>query len=891
MRRSARAAAIALVTILLSSLGLASSASAVTAATPTAVTAVSGSGLSDDGQAAIADLRVCLASQNTLNVYYLVDSSYSLEVADSGGPGSDPDVIRASILGNSLEQLGAISDDISVNWAAGFFSSDYSASVGWQEWNDTSSGQLADTIRAKTPGGYTNWPAGLAGAQRELASKQAAAPGCQLLVWLTDGQLDIQAPDGQQQEDFDALAQMCSASGVFNSFRQSGVVVIGALLAVDSVSQSAAVDMQSLVEGKASGSETRCGEQPLPSSHVHGAFVEASAPDSLAQIFLQLSAQLEGGYPQPFEADGSFWIDEGVSRFRVILTGDWTLNPPDGSSSAPASADSEQDWATTTVTDGATVIEVVTDADSAGKWQLTASDARSLFLFSDLRIEFEDSNSVELSADGTSSAALEATVVDAGGKAADLNVYGDTTFSAWYLDANGARADLSGARVDSASGKITIALPTDLTLAQLVVTASIDPLVTRAHRLALAPVTVETTITTVLPASFPRVGSELPVVLSDLEGADGRATGEITFTGPTEGGDGLVCLPADPTISNDVRSDWRWGKDADLDEEGCVIVPTGGEVTVSVTAENDTPADSLVQAVLPVDFQTAEGTTIAQGVPLQFRSTHPVNTAAILLLTLGLLLLGLLVPLVILWFVNWATTRIDVPKDTQRASFPVRVTAAGAQVTAPREGSALSDAFRFGKPSDGMRSIPDADLGVLRARVPWFPLRAPWYEAVAGAGSTLITAKAGRTASAVKDSKGRLRFAKLPLDRFWAVVVSDAELRRTSRGDDVNGTLVIYHRSSPSDQGQHAQRIGEVEADGALAEAVNRARAAIQERASIATSAPPSGPARTNDVAPTPPRPQSAGSAPPPRGDSAPPPVGTGAPPPPRPSTPPPPRP
>jgi len=857
---------------------------------PTAVTAVSGSGLSDDGQAAIADLRVCLASHKTLNVYYLVDSSLSLERADSGGPGSDPDLVRASILGNSLEQLGAISDDISVNWAAGFFSSDYSASVGWQQWNDASPAQLADTIRAKTPGGYTNWPAGLSGAQRELASKQASAPGCQLLVWLTDGQLDIQAPDGQQQEDFDALAQMCSASGVFNSFRQSGVVVIGALLAVDSASQSAAADMQSLVEGRASGTDTQCGEQPLPASHVHGAFVEASAPESLAQIFLQLSAQLEGGYPQPFEADGSFWIDEGVSRFRIIIAGDWTLTPPEGSSLETASADSEQDWASAAVTDGATVVDVITDADSAGKWQLEASDARSLFLFSDLRIVFEDSNSIELSADGSASASLDATVMSTAGQAADLDVYGDTTFTAWYLDANGARAELNGARIDSASGKISIPLPSDLTLAQLIVTASIDPLVTRAHQLVLAPVTVETTITTVLPASFPRVGSALPVVLSDLEGADGQATGEITFTGPTEGGDGMVCLPEDPTISNDVRDGWRWGKDADLDKDGCIAVPAGGEVTVSVTAENDTPADSLVQAFLPVDFETAGGDTIPQGVPLQFRSTHPVNTTAILLLTLVLLLLGLLIPLIVLWFVNWATTRIDVPKDTQRASFPVRITAGGAQVTAPHGGSALSDAFRFGKPSDGMRSIPDADLGVLRARVPWFPLRAPWYEAVAPAGSTLITAKAGRTASAAKDSKGRLRFAKLPLDRFWAIVVSDAELRRTSRGEDVNGTLVIYHRASSSDQGQHAQRIGDVEADTALAEAVNRARAARQDHtpsAAQASSRPVPQPAGAS----APPRPHSTASAPPPRGDGPSRPAGTGAPPPPRPGTPPPPRP
>lgn len=916
-----RDARIALTAVLMGALGMTSLGSAAMASTvPTAVTAVSGSGLTDNGQAAIADLRVCLASQPTLNVYYLVDSSLSLEVADSGGAGSDPDVVRASILGNSLEQLGAVSDDVSVNWAAGFFSSDYSAAVGWQAWNESSPDQLADTIRAKAPGGYTNWPAALSGAQQSLAKQQAAQPGCQLLVWLTDGQLDIQAPDGQQQEDFDALVQMCSANGVFNSFRQSGVVVIGALLAVDSASRSAAADMQSLVEGSANGTDAQCGEQPLPASYVHGAFVEASAPESLAQIFLQLSTQLEGGYPQPFNADGSFWIDEGVSRFRIVLAGDWVLSPPSESGMSSAASDEQQSWATATATDGATVIDVTTDKYSAGKWQLKASDARSLFLFSDLRIVFEDSNSVELSDGGSLDASIEASVVDSAGKAADLGVFGDADFSAWYLDASGQRAELSGARIEESTGKISIPLPTDLTLAQLAVTASIDPLLTRDHQLSLAPVTVETTITTVLPASFPRVKTGLPVVLSDLEGASGQATGTITFTGPTEGGEGTVCLPEDPTVSNDVRDGWRWSKDAALNADGCITVPANGEATVSITAENDTPADSLVQAVLPITFQTADGGTISQGVPLEFRSTHPVNAGAILLLTLALLLLGVLIPLIILWFVNWLTTRIDIPKSTERASFPVRVTAAGAQIHAPRQGSALSDAFQFRKPSDGERSITDPDLGVLRARVPWFPLRAPWYEVVAPSGSTLITARAGRTASASKDSQRRLRFAKLPLDRFWAVVVSDAELRRTSRGDDVNGTVVIYHRASGDDQSQHTLRLGEVEADGALADAVNRARAELQER--DGKTAAKRGGTKSTAKAPTlnaapslpgrgsansgrggsdtpPPRPGSVGGAPPARSTpTAPPTSGSrppGAPPssspPRRPSAPPPPRP
>ncbi|MEV8250649.1 hypothetical protein AB0O87_06970 [Microbacterium sp. NPDC076768] len=908
------AATVALASLLLAPSAATAAAISVPAHSPVAAAVSSGESLSDTGEAAIADLRVCLASRDTLNVYYLIDSSRSLKVADDGGAGSDPDTLRASILGNSLEQLGALRDGLAVNWAAGFFSNDFEPSSAWSSWDSGSSGALAAQIKAQQPSGYTNWPAGLAGAQESLAAQQAADPGCPLLIWLTDGEMDIRSPDGPGEEDAAAFADMCSADGVFNSFRQSGVVVLGALLAVGSSAVGAVGPMQSLVEGESPQSDQQCGVTPQPESYVHGAFATASAPDSLARVFLELGAQVDGGYPRPFEADGSFWIDEGVARFRIVLAGEWTLTPPDGSGLSAASHDTPQEWAGVDEANGATVIEVRESDAVPGKWRLDSTDARSLFLFSDLRIVFDDTNTIELSDDGTApaSASLNATVVDTDGAPVDLDVYGESVFTASFLDAEGGRTELSGARIDRPTGTITIPVPSDLTAAQLVVTASIDPLVTREHGAKLAAVTVQNTIELTLPAAYPSVKSP-PVVLSDLEGAGGQASGVITFVGPTEGGDGVVCLPGDPTVISDAsnRTDWQWGVDSSLDAAGCVIVPANGEQTVEITAENAVAADSLVQASLPVTFQSADssGEPLRQDIPVQFRSTHPVNTIAVVLVTLALLALGILIPLIILWIINWVTTRIDVPRDVQRASFPVRITAAGSKITAPRAGSALSDAFVFGKPSDGQREIRVGTLGTLRARVPWWPLRAPWYEVEAPAGSSIVAARVGRTASGVRDAKGRIRFAKLPLDRFWAVVVSDNELRNTPRGADVNGTVVFYHRAKAGDEGQLSQRLSEVENDSLLGEATNKARAALeqtqrrksdgnhtkkpsdnapQDRSPGAGSPPPPIPGREAGRAAPPPR--NAPRAPQP-GTPSPRSGATPPPPPPRPGTPPPPRP
>ncbi|MFT4234096.1 MAG: hypothetical protein QM607_03725 [Microbacterium sp.] len=862
--------------------------------------------LSASGQEAITDLRTCLASNDTLNVYYLVDNSLSLETADDGGAGSDPDVLRASVLGNSLQQLGSLNDSVTINWAAGFFSSDFSAAIDWTAYDESSPDKLKQAIEQKQPGGYTNWPAALQGAQQALAAQQSSTPGCQMLIWLTDGQLDIQAPDGQQQEDHDALNDLCGATldssghaaqdggGVFNSLRQSGVVVVGALLAVDDASKAASAVMQPLVEGA-----DLCGTQPMPDSWAHGLFQEASDADSLAVVFAQLSAQVAGGYPQPFADDGSFWIDEGVSRFEIVVAGsDWTLTPPADSGLTDASASAPQDWETST-SDGPTVIDVNVDADQIGQWKLTASNAQSLFLFSDLSIAFDESNSVELSADGTATASLNAQVMGPDG-ATDLSAYGDATISASYVGSDGNDVPLDGVTVDE-NGAITIPLPSDVTAAQLTVTTRIDPLVTREHQLSLSPVATTSTVTTVLPKAFPHVETT-PVHLSDLEGSSGEATGTITLAGPEEGGNGTVCI-GDATVTSDAAADraddWTWTFSSLKD--GCITVPAGGEATVEVSVTNPVAADSAVAASLPVTFISADGDSLTQDVPVEFRSTHPINTGAVLGVALVLILLGLLIPLLLLWLLNWLTTRIDVPQSTQRAQFPIEIAPAGARITAPAGGAALANAFPYLKPSKGMRSISDSALGTLQAKASPLPWRAPHYEIVPPKGQSIVTAHAGRSLTGATDDAGRTRLANLPLDRFWAVVVSDQALRESQRGDIVSGTVVIYHRATADQQGALEARIAEIEADGTLAEAVNRTRARVQgdtkpvpERTPRGPSAPPktAAPAVTSSAPPLPsssggssappPRPSS-GSTPPPRPGSVPPPPRPGQAPPARP--------
>ena len=876
-------------------------------AAPIQVRPMAAAPLSQTGQAAIDDLRTCLASEDVLNVYYLIDNSLSLALEDDGvTPGTDPEPVRAEILGNSLQQLGALGAGHQVNWAAGFFSTDFTPAIGWQGWTSQSNAQLADSIRGKKPGGYTNWLGGLRGAQNALAAQERVAPGCQVVVWLTDGMMDLP----NNADEAPAMAALCGSGpsdfGVLNAMRQSGTVVLGVLLADQQVSADAEI-LRPLVEGTGTvgGQETTCGQQPIPSTHVHGAVIEAADPAALALVFLELATRIGGGYPAPLAADGSFFIDAGVARFQFVIGGgDWVLEAPPETGLSPMTAASPWPGVKITPSGSATVIEVpIGEATQLGKWRLDAGDVRDVFLFSDLRIVFDAQNKIELGADGAASSTIGGTVQGPDGKPADLAVYGDAAFHAAIIPADGsAPIPLAGAEVDPTSGTVKIPLPADIDSAELLLSASIDPLTTAPHGLALAPVTTQQRIPTVLPASFPRIPT-LPVRLADLVGRDGLATGVIRVEPAPDGSATQVCTSADVTVASDAAErgqTWAWtvGESATV-EASCIAVPAGTSVVeIPITAANSVPADSDVRASVPVTFVSAAGDEIVQQVPLTFSSTRPLNAAATGLIALGLLVLGVLLPLIILWIVNWLTTTLSIARNTQRGMLPVTIDSAGVRTNVAIDESSLgATVFQNRPPIERERSIHDPDLGVLRARVPWWPVNDTWFEVVPPTGSAIVLARtstrAGSLGSRANPDDRAVRFSNLPLDSFTAVVVNEEELRRTRRGDAVSARVVFYHRPEPGVSDQYTARFAELQAESDLLSRVDRLRESLAAGAATATATavmptdagrvPASAPAPERGRADAPPPRSGGGATPPPPardGGAIPPgPGGNGAPP------------
>jgi hypothetical protein len=865
-----------------------------TAADPTASGSSTDGALTSLGTDAVNDIRRCLSTKSTLNVYYLTDDSGSL-----GGPnGTDPQDLRSQILANSLSQLATLGDDVHVNWAAGFFSTNFQAATGWQALTSQGPADLTHLIQARAPHGATNWPAAIAGAQSSLAAQQAATNGCSVLVWLTDGGIDLGGRSADSATN-DAINALCgskvtsgaapTSNGIFNELRQSGVVVIGVLLKVHPSALDAArmTFMRPLVESEgqlSTGATIHCGVTPIPSTYVHGALLEATAPNQLASVFVQLGAILGGGYEHPFNADGSFPIDPGVDHFLVTTEGSgWSLVPPAGSGLATITA-AAPGAAKVSTAIGTTQIQVSTlDKTAIGKWKLVGATGPGLYLFSGLTLTLSSGNQLVA---GTQSA-VTGSITRRGGAPLDLSDYKYRVSLTQVPSNGGTPTPLGTATVDAATGKFTLAHTASSSDGIIDIVATMSPLRTSLNSLTLADLSTQQLITVALPNQFPRV-ARVPVHLSTLVGASGHAKGYITLSSPPDGSAGSVCFSRTPTVVSDSLArakTWSWSVDVAhvLDAKKCVTLAPHTTKRVEVSAANSVAAYSTVHAEILVTFRAKSGDTIQQRVPVQFATTKPLNLGALSGVFLILLILGIVIPLGLLWLLNYSTTKLQRPRDMMRAAFPATLApdgVVGKNVDLASSEIGLAQ-FKPLSPGEGGRRFPADQLGEMRARVPINPFASPWFEINPPAGTRVFAVEAGHVPTSKRSlvATGLMATFGGDIGRVWAFVVTDSELLGSGASGPINGTLFVYLANDARNAGQFTMRMSDVRVQSRIWERITKAKELIRAESHEKKTTPPVEPRRDR----TPPKTPGGGDGPPqppprsPAGGPPPPPPRTGS--------------
>lgn len=859
--------------------------------------------LSPTGERAIQDLRRCLASNDALDVYYLIDMSGSL-FSSNGRIGTDPDFARSEILGESLRQLADLASESGgskeVSWNAGFFSDEFiPASDRWMSLNPNSVEQdvarLDKAIRG-SGGGATNWLAAVVGAQLELAEQKQVSGACQVLIWLTDGGLNVVDDDAASFDSYNSLCGLKAIQsgadpkygrGPLYELRQSGVTVFGVLL---DVTKQGVTDfyserktwLQPLVEGAGKAnlpngtSNLNCGDGSgsIPESHAAGAFIRAQELGDLAIQFLRLSGLIQGGSLGALAPDGSFEINRGVARVELLTL----ANLSELALSAPSQDLVSFSGAGLEVieTAGATKIAIQVDSEEDfGKWRLTGVSPSDVLLiaYSALRISPEASNT--LISGELSEVAVTASVTDP-----ELFSIDDYSFRLEaFLEVDGNYASLGHVTATSLQNGIWyLPIQPKASATQVNLKFEATQISTVQGGTKLSSLATEQSLVVSLPTNFPTFGP-IPLDLGLLQGRLNPASAELLVYPPASGEVGYFCFESNPVFS--VQSDsidrtdtWEMtvnSSGASSDAAGCLEILPGSPQALELSLKNSITANGQVTGSVDFLLKDSLGAELEVQAPIKLETQRIINPVVLAVLRAVLIVLAVLLPLLTLYIVNKLSTKVEHGNELLKASFPVLISLRDGKISSATRADLASssiglDQFKFQSPKPDAREIEIRELGKARARVSLNPFVVPWFEIEANPESAVFTGKQARKRGK-RFAKGTAAEFSGQLSKTWGISVKHAALASaTSGSEDLPATLVVFARNAGGVSPNFQERMMTVLNEAKVSGSILSAKEALEELTSkgkrdkppknkgidTRASGPPGGPSMAGPASPRP---------------------------------------
>lgn len=703
----------------------------------------------------------CLTAGGQGHLLLMLDTTPSLQTSDP----NDQRVAAATYLVQELSSFVSNSQ-AHLDVAVGGFADKYRQSLDWTALTDRTTGQVLDAVaeyRSQKSGFETDYWSAVDGARRALAA-HAHDGDCTALVWLSDGMYDLTHRDTPAEENTygltkpygpnveltnDAAAKavqqagttdLCRPGGVADALRTQGVTTLA--IGLQGNQPPAAFE---LMKGIATGTRVHgspCGARD--GSHT-GDFVLAQNIGALFFAFDELADPGHAPTKQTTpmcqgticpQGTHQFVLDPSISSVRILGGTDLATfyavlqapdgtrtritpgQPPRGSSSA---YDLRGSWASGSVF--SLTLTRKRDQGWTGAWQLAFVDpastgrgtARSnIRLYGDLRPAWLNQASAALTSGNPTSLQLGLTRVD-NTPVAPAALKGTITVGAELDYADGtvvpiaaglhapqlAKAvvlNLSGAP----AGKAKVHLALTLTTAS----AGNVPGTT------LEPQVVDYPVTVMPPPNYPR----LPATVDFGSGETVEpVTVELPLAGP-----GCAWLQSSETstLPNGVAA-------APVTAEASTArTCQTGKITLTLTPDH--VGSGLASGLLHVMARSDQ--TAAKPMPVTVRYSYemqrPLNQRVLWLMLVGLMILGLTIPLLILLFVKWISSKIP-----------------GATLTTLSHSGQVSGGSSFlngWRPDSGQlqpralettdrRRVQMTSRTVLRAKVNWLKLTEPGY--------------------------------------------------------------------------------------------------------------------------------------------------------------------
>jgi hypothetical protein len=821
--------------------------------------------LTPAGQEGIEQVAACLRSNPNLVALLVVDESGSLQ-------GSDPENSRAVILADFVDQLSSLSGKETsqgprtVAIAVNTFAEQSKPLVPWTLLSSGNSSSISDSLRDELPsrnqGNATDYEEAMRSTRSSMTEGitllNAPSKPCQLVVWFTDGVLDLGLESPAENEA--SATRLCAVEGPIDKLRKEGVNLISVLLfdraRLDDFDEEprkllteGIALLQATAEGVGSAGKfsVECGTVPIPASYKKGAFFEGNL-DALAEQFKAAvalgiggtSGDIGPGSPSKFE------IEAGFTEFWVTAQAPdgLTLDSPDGSQlvvdrdgpgGPVAGTDASTSWTLGTVT-----VKVPVTAQGIGTWTLTRpgtnSDA-SVYLFSDLDLLVDP---VQLVADEP--ATVTGQVVGPNGSPANLTDFSKVELSVKQV-IDGQEVKPVDFKVNRDSGTFSGTIIPQTTSSEVRFDFTLQ-LATQSG-FALAPLTTTYVEQVKLPGGYPQLTTQA-IDLGTLQDRGSTAAQQLTYQG-SEDGQTKVCVEGATILSNVDEANVSVSASPQGD---CIDIAPGGEGTVTVSATNGQAVADGGTVSGDVTFLVTNAPTDELPDTKERSLSVPFNVQVlpvgpVLWVPFVLMALGILFPLAILYLINWraACLRLD---GLMMARVPVTVllsetgTIARSDATESKQVVGFKDLAFTGAP-DSARSW-SVDGANLRAKAPINPFGSVSAHVTAPAGQVI----ASNTAPTVAEAGQQAGIGLCPSMGAFVVVNPEA-LLAAGHGDVVAGQLYAFLVTSNVDR-DAAQLSQELQHNGAWGQSLLQLQATI---ASLRAATAPGGPEPQDTADPT----------------------------------------
>ena len=790
------------------------------------------------GGEAISDLADCIQGSKHLAVVFLIDQSGSLGK-------SDPDNTRVDAAKAALDSLvsltqGTKEEQAQVDATFGAFSNTYYPVRPWTVVNARTQPAMERTIEAfkkRNQGTDTDFVTALTGARKALAdhSAEVTATGqpepCKAIVLFTDGQYDIGVRDpsnvdrlgstkpyapgadlntskGAALAELAGRSELCKEGGLADGLRDDDITLLSIAL-TGTVTAKEQDFLTAASTGQSNG--LTCGR---PTDRAPGAYVAANNVGALVARFDEIATRVAGGTvvkgagaPLVLCGDDDcpggtrrIQIDRSVRRLRLLAIApkpgmSVEIISPTGSDTITAAGSSTVGAAPVRARAiagrgfGIDIDRPTSPAGSAawqGTWKVVLHDTSGTqvgqrvtfahYLFTDVGIQFAKGKLPVLTRG--KKAAVAATLVIPKGSDTKLRKASVVLRLDDRLNSKSTSFPLVGSPNGPFAG--TVEVPAsyqsnsyDATLELHGATTTGAVVEARSSPQSIVVQRPDGAIQ-FAPAAL---------VMPTLEGTGATPADLIVFGGTKDGcvWFGPSQTRTAPQEAGDLTVSYD-GKNT-VDEKSCISVPAEATVYVTVEVSPAHRATGAVRGQIEVHEKTDGAKATVTDIGYQLDMAAGIDQARRLLLAVGLLLGGLLLPLLLLIVINSITARFQDLTAVQGAVVPIRLE--GDRIWRNDRGR-WSGFFLQDSDFQSLAEAGDArrfTFGgiIFRAR----PSRNPF-------GASLAMAAPEGGAERLKGGVGSRVELDLGLSGSWLFMLDPDRTRAQNRDNVAEGTLIAF---------------------------------------------------------------------------------------------------